>query len=133
MISLDTNIVVRFLVNDDKKQAAAVKKIFSEAEKNGETFLITAPVLLELIYVLNSVYKYSRTEIIQALNALTMMPVLEFEKYQAVQNLVSQAPEVKIELEDMFIGLTSLESGCTTTLTFDKKAAKSDLFELLRT
>jgi len=60
MISLDTNVIIRFLVNDDKKQAGMVKKIFSEAEKANTAFIITTPVLLELIYVLDSVYKYTR-------------------------------------------------------------------------
>jgi predicted nucleic-acid-binding protein len=131
MKSLDTNIVVRFLVNDDKKQGEKVKALFQDAERKGASFLITTPVLLELLYVLDYVYEFERADILEALDLMTSMPVLTFENIESVQNLLETGKKSKTELEDLLIALVSREAGCETTLTFDKKAAKSDLFELI--
>lgn len=131
MKSIDTNVLIRFLVNDDARQGEKARSILLGAEKKGEAFLVTDPVLLEILYVLGSVYEYTRSEILDALEALTLMPVLSFEKIQVLQDLVIQGRKTRIGLEDLFIGLVSRESGCVTTITFDKRAAKSELFSLI--
>jgi len=131
MNSLDTNLIIRFLVNDDKKQAAIVKSLFLKAEKDSESLFICNPVLLEVIYVLDSVYEYTRNEILNSLELLFMMRILEFENPDILQNFIIYGRKTKIELEDLFIGIIAKENGCETTLTFDKKAAKSNLFKLL--
>jgi len=131
MKSLDTNIIIRFLVNDDKKQAAIVKSLFLKAENDSKSFFICNPVLLEVIYVLDSVYEYARSEILNALELMFMMKILVFENPDALQHLISTGRKTKIELEDLLIGIIAKENGCETTLTFDKKAAKSNLFSLI--
>lgn len=132
MKSLDTNIIIRFLVNDDLKQGELVKKLLLNAEKNNEVFFISTVVVLEILYVLDSVYGYSREERIDAFEAMLLMPILLFENTETIQKFVVFAGETKIELEDLLIGTMAKEAGCEKTITFDKKAAKSDLFELLR-
>jgi len=131
MKSLDTNIIIRFLVNDDLKQGELVKKLLLKAEKNNEVFFISIVVVLEIIYVLDSVYGYSREEIIFALEAMLSMSVLFFENVEVVQKLIISAGKTGIELEDLLIGVIAKEAGCEKTITFDKKAAKSSFFELL--
>jgi len=132
MKSLDTNIIIRFLVNDDYKQGELVKKLLLKAEKNSEVFFVSSAVVLEIIYVLDSVYGYSREEIAAAFESMLLMPVLLFENSEVIQKLLVSAYNTGIELEDLLIGITAQEAGCEKTITFDKKAAKSDLFELLR-
>jgi predicted nucleic-acid-binding protein len=131
MKSLDTNIIIRFLVNDDYKQGELVKKLLLKAEKNNEVFFVSSAVVLEIIYVLDSVYGYSREEIIAAFESMLLMPVLLFENSEVIQKFLVSAANTGIELEDLLIGITAKEAGCEKTITFDKKAAKSDLFELL--
>ena len=131
MKSLDTNVIIRFLVNDDKNQGAKVKTLFLNAEKKGGTFFIASAVLLELLYVLDSVYELTRMEILKAIESMISMPILIFENTDAAQSLISAGRNSKIDLTDLLIGLISKEAGSETTITFDKKAAKSDLFELL--
>jgi predicted nucleic-acid-binding protein len=131
MKSLDPNIVIRFLVNDDLKQGEAVKRLFLKAEKDNDIFFITTPVILEVLYVLDSVYNYSRKDILNALESMLSMSILIFENTDAIQKFISSAGKTKIELEDLLIGVISKEAGCETTITIDKKAARSNLFELL--
>ncbi|HOO71600.1 MAG TPA: type II toxin-antitoxin system VapC family toxin [Spirochaetota bacterium] len=132
MKSVDTNIIIRFLVNDDKKQGQLVKKLFEDTEKRGGSLLISVPVLLEVLYVLKSVYGFKREDILMALESLITLPILIFEKTDVVQNFISAGKDIHLELDDLFIAMISRDSGCETTITFDKKAARSSLFELLQ-
>ncbi|PKL37188.1 MAG: VapC toxin family PIN domain ribonuclease [Spirochaetae bacterium HGW-Spirochaetae-1] len=131
MKALDTNIIIRFLVNDDKKQGEAVKTLFLKTEKKGESFFITNTVLLETIYVLDSVYEYERKEILNALELMSMMKIIIFENPDVVHHLINSGRKSKTELEDLLIGIIAKEYGCESTITFDKKAAASKLFEML--
>ncbi|MDD5674107.1 MAG: type II toxin-antitoxin system VapC family toxin [Chitinivibrionales bacterium] len=131
MKALDTNALVRFLVRDDEKQAQVVKKILLNAEVAGDLIFIPFIVMLETIWVLSSVYEYSRAEIILALENLLVVSVFEIEEHERVVNLCRIAKKHSIDLADLLIGLTSHDKGCETTLTFDKKAAQSELFTLI--
>lgn len=131
MKALDTNVIIRFLVNDDKKQGETVKGLFLKAEREQKSFYITNPVLLEVIYVLESVYKFQRSEILNAIDSMVMMKILVFENPDVLQRLTAIGERSTIELEDLLVGLIAQDNGCETTITFDKKAAKSNLFELL--
>jgi predicted nucleic-acid-binding protein len=129
--ALDTNAVVRFLVKDDEKQAQAIHRILLDVEKKGEVVLIPVPVILETIWVLSSVYKHGRADIVRALDHLLALPILEIEARDRVAVLCRIADKSEVDLADLFIGLTSRDFGCETTLTFDRKASRSDLFSLI--
>ncbi|NTW54957.1 MAG: type II toxin-antitoxin system VapC family toxin [Chlorobaculum sp.] len=132
MKALDTNILVRFLVNDDKLQAEKVYHLFREAESQKEVFLVPSPVVLELLWVLQSAYAVSRDEILDALEHLLLLPILEFDRQPAVRAFVSDARKNTCDLSDLFIAHSATLSGSSeTVLTFDKKAARSPLFILL--
>ena len=131
MKGLDTNILIRFLVNDDKRQGEIVRSLFLKAEKRSETFFVSSTVLLEVIYVLDSVYRFSRTDILGALDSLLAMPILVFDQPDVAHKLILEGGTEKAELEDMLIALQAKEAGASSTLTFDRKAAKYGGFKLL--
>jgi predicted nucleic-acid-binding protein len=89
-------------------------------------------VILETIWVLSSVYEFSRKEILSALDNILVLPVFKIEAHERISNLCSIALKSDCDLADLFIGLTCCEYGCETTFTFDKKAARSELFTLIR-
>jgi predicted nucleic-acid-binding protein len=132
MRALDTNALVRFLVRDDEKQAQAVKKILLDAEKKGAALFIPLAVTLELIWVLSSVYERTREEIVRVLENVLILSVFQVEEHERVATLCRIAPKHDSDLADLLIGLTSRDKGCETTLTFDKKAARSGLFTLVQ-
>jgi predicted nucleic-acid-binding protein len=131
MRALDTNILVRFLVNDDAVQGEKVRILFDKAETAGEAFYVATPVVLELLYVLDSVYGFARADILQALAALLLMPVLVFGNPDLLSQLVQRGRNEKTDLQELLVARSGEAAGCTTTLTFDRKAARSSLFELL--
>jgi predicted nucleic-acid-binding protein len=127
--SLDTNVLVRFLIGDDEAQAQLVHRIFLNAEQQGQLLYISTVVLLETIWVLDSVYGCSRSAILEAMENLVKMPILCFERRDAVISLCKNTRD--IDPADLLIGLIAKDAGCDTTLTFDRKAAKSGLFTLI--
>ena len=131
MKALDTNAMVRFLVRDDEQQAHKVKKILLDAENKGDRLFVPMAVILETIWVLSSVYEYSRKEIVQALENLLILSVLEVEEHERVVRLCRIASKHEADLADLLIGLTSRDKGCETTLTFDQKAARLEFFTLI--
>ena len=132
MKALDTNVLVRFLVKDDEKQAMAVYKRFKRAEAEKDVFFVPLLVVLETIWVLEAVYSIRRAKIIDAIEELLLMPILEFEAQSAVRKGLLSAKESVIELSDVLIAHSATDAGCERVLTFDKKASKHKLFELIR-
>jgi predicted nucleic-acid-binding protein len=131
MKALDTNVIIRFLVNDDKAQGRKVQELFEEAEENTRRFLITTPVVLEVLWVLSAVYDFARDETLHALELLTQLPILEFEDYDGMQQLIRLGRSTNADLPDIVIGLAGKSQGCETTLTFEKGLTPTGLFEQL--
>jgi predicted nucleic-acid-binding protein len=131
MKALDTNVLVRFLVRDDKRQAETIYRIFKKAESDREVFFVPLLVVLETVWVLESVYKIPRQEILDSVNELILMPILKFETQSAILNFIYSARETKMDLSDLLIAHSAKFSGCECVLTFDKRASNFRLFELL--
>lgn len=131
MIALDTNVIVRFLVRDNERQAQIVYARFKKAESSRESFFVPLLVVLETVWVLESCYDKSRQEILDSLDALTMMPILEFERDQVIQNLLNEGRRSNADLSDLLISLAAQSSGCSGGITFDRKASKLPFFHLL--
>ena len=131
MKALDSNVLVRFLVRDDEQQSEAVYRKFKQTEADKEVLFIPALVVLEAVWVLESVYKATRQEILDSIDQLLLMPILEFEVQSAIRSFVSSARENKTDLSDLLIAHSARFAGCECVITFDKRASNLELFELL--
>ena len=89
-------------------------------------------MVLELIWVLDSVDDCSREEIVNAIEKLAMMPIIRFEKLEVIHELIKYGKSTSIDLSDLLICNSSIASGCKKIITFDKNASKYQLFELLK-
>lgn len=131
MIALDTNVIIRFLVRDDEKQAQLVYARFKQAESAREALFVPLLVVLEIIWVLESAYDKSRQEILDSFDELKSMPILEFEKDRVLQSWLSEGRKSHADLADLLIALAAQSCNCSGVITFDKKASKSPFFRLL--
>ena len=131
MKAIDTNVLVRFLVNDDRAQGEQVRQLFTAAEQRREAFFLPSLVMLETIWVLESAYQIPRAELIEALGDLLLMPVLQFEHREAVQGMLAAVTDGRGDLPDALIAQIALKAGCDHVLTFDKNAARDAGFRLL--
>ena len=131
MKALDTNVLVRFLVNDDAGQSQQVYSLFKQAENNQQRLFVPLLVVLETIWVLQAVYSVDAPDILAALNDLLMMPVLLFEAQPVLHAFIGAAKGNNFDLADLLIAHAARGSNCDSVLTFDKKAAKFSGFELI--
>ncbi len=131
MKGLDTNVLVRFLVADDRAQTQRVVSLLQSAERANERFFVSGLVLLELVWVLESAYQCPRTEVLDALDQLTAMPVLHIDNLEAVHRTIALGRKCKQDVSDLLIGCCAAALGCTSVVTFDRTAARHALFERL--
>ena len=132
MKGVDTNVIIRFLIGDDEKQAKKVYDLFKKAELEKNELFVPLLVILELIWVLESVYEISRTDILDSISELLLMPILKFEHQSALQQFIMSAQGNRYDLSDLLIAHSAKIQGCATVLTFDKKASRFSLFELVK-
>jgi predicted nucleic-acid-binding protein len=132
MLAVDTNVIVRFLVRDDERQAEAVRRRLKLAEDRRERLKIPLLVVLETILVLESAYEKTRSEILDAIRDMRQMPVFEFEADRVIEGLLKDAPRCKADLADILIAHSAENSGCDAGITFDKGASKLAFFNLLK-
>ena len=131
MKALDTNVLVRFLVRDDTRQANIVYRTFKEAEESKDALFVPLLVVLEVFWVLESVYDVERSDILDAVHELILMPILKFEAQSVISSAISQARTAGMELSDLLIAHSARSSGCEHVLTFDRQASNSELFQKL--
>jgi len=130
MKAIDTNILIRFLTGDDELQTKKVYSIFKTAELEKKELFVPLLVVLEVIWVLESVYEIQRFDILDAINDLLLMPVFKLEQLSAVQQFVHSARDNNYDLSDLLIAYSAKINGCESVITFDKKASKFKFFEL---
>lgn len=131
MKAIDTNVLVRFLVQDDEKQTQIATQLLADAEIAKQPLWVSNVVVLELIWVLKSVYDVPRDEILGCLGELLSMVALEFQDSLVVRDFVASTQNNTYDLADLLISQIAKGKGCDTTLTFDKKAAKAPHFTQL--
>lgn len=131
MKGLDTNVLVRYLVADDAKQAERAAK-FLESECTPETpGFVNRIVLCELVWVLRSAYGYDRQQIALPLEMLLRTVELRLEDHDAAWGALRLYRAGRCDFPDAFLALTNRRSGCETTVTFDKGAGRLEDFSVI--
>jgi predicted nucleic-acid-binding protein len=130
MTGLDTNVVLRYLLQDDAKQARRVNLIFSRLSAQAPGFISLAAVL-EIVWVLRSLLKQTPSQIASHLENLLAADTLEVQNAQQVFAAVFALKRGTGEFEDALIGAVNAWAGCPHTLTFDRRAARLPYFRLV--
>ncbi len=131
MIGLDTNVVLRLMVQDDPTQLRRARRAVAGRCSEEEPGLINRIVLVEVIWVLSRGYKYSREEIVSAVEKLLQVKELAVQNPGEVWEALHLYRDSKVGFADLYIAVLNRQEGYSPTLTFDKKAARTDLFELV--
>ncbi len=131
MIGLDTNVLVRYLTQDDPAQFARAAAFIDAASEREEQFLVNAPVLCELVWVLSTVYDYSREEIAQALEQIFTTAQFEIERLDEARQALGDFRSSKADFSDALIGRINRSLGATHTVTFDRDLKAVETFRLL--
>ena len=131
MIGLDTNVLVRYLVQDDPAQSAIASKVIDGLSQDDPGF-ISSVVLAETSWVLAISYKLGREDIADAIEALLRSHDLVFENAEAKYRALSVYRDGRaVDFADTLIAETAKLSGARETVTFDRKAARESGMRLL--
>jgi predicted nucleic-acid-binding protein len=128
MIGLDTNVLVRLVVGDDAQQTRQAKAYVDRHCTPDSPGFINCVVLAELVWVLNSSYDYSRSQIAAAVEGLVVGADRIVEHRDAVRASLDDYKTGRLDFTDALIGHVNHARGCEGTATFDLKAAKLDGF-----
>ncbi|MCD7060458.1 PIN domain-containing protein [Pelagibacterium xiamenense] len=123
MIGVDTNILVRLFVADDKNQAAKARAFLSRRTVEDPAY-VSVVTLIELMWVLKRGYGYKRDGQLTVLQAFLESANVVLEHEGAVRVIVEQHADTSVDLADILIAETSRMAGCTSLVTFDKPASK---------
>jgi len=124
MIGLDTNVLLRFLVQDDPVQSSRATEIITRRLTEEDPGFVSLVTILEVVWVLKSLYKRSRDEIANDMELLLAADTLEVQNEQEVYHAIVALRNGTGTFEDALIGSLGLWRGCSTTLTFDERAAR---------
>jgi predicted nucleic-acid-binding protein len=124
MIGLDTNVLLRYLVQDDPTQAPRATEVIEGRLTEQEPGFVTLVSILEIVWVLKSLYKRTRQEIANDIEMLLAADTLEVQNEQEVYQAVVALRNWIGTFEDALLGSLCTWRGCTATMTFDEDAAK---------
>lgn len=128
MRGLDTNVIVRYVTQDDREQSRRADAVFTGAASSGDKLFINAIVLCELVWVLRSAYNEPRDRIVPVIEALVETPEVVVEDADLARRALADWQRGQGDFADCFIARRNQRSGCSTTLSFDKVPTKSALF-----
>ncbi len=119
VIGLDTNLLVRYMTQDDLEQWQLAAGLI---EAEGQLCFLANIVLCELVWVLRGKpYQFTRQQISEVLEAMLATPVMEFENRSAVYQALQRMKVGKVDFSDYLIGAIAHQAQCTTTYSFDRK------------
>lgn len=124
MTGLDTNVLVRYLTQDDTIQAAQATTLIDTRLTAAKPGFISLVVLTELYWVLSNVYAVKPAEWLDAVDDLLASQRLQVEQRDVVRSAVALCREGKAGFVDALIAQAALAAGCSQTLTFDKLAVR---------
>jgi predicted nucleic-acid-binding protein len=132
LIGLDTNVVVRYLVQDDATQSAAATRLMERVLSTERPGLITGITLCEIVWVLAECYGADRDRIESVIEGLLASRQIVIEESEIVWNALRDWRGSSADFSDALIGRQVLARGGEKTVTFDRAAAKLPRFELLK-
>ncbi len=124
MIGIDTNVLVRFLVQDDEAQFEKARRLIKREVVAGRKVFVNQLVLLEAEWVLRSRYAVSKALIIEAISGLLDSAEIQFEDEPAIEEALFIWKDCTADFADCLIGAKNRRLGCRATATFDVKASK---------
>lgn len=126
MLAVDTNVIVRLIVRDDERQAAAAE----DAVRQGAWLSILG--LAETVRVLSSIYEFSRPELVHALEMLLENEQLTVEHSPVVERALALfRARPRLRFADCLMIELAGNAGCVPLLTFDRGLAKLEGVELI--
>ena len=124
MPALDTNVLVRYLVQDDDSQLASARRLIAQCIAEGQTLFVPVTVALELEWVLRTSYSHAKDRVIEVLSRLFSAVELSFESEAALEVALQLYRTGSADFADCLHIALAAQAGELPLWTFDKRAAR---------
>jgi predicted nucleic-acid-binding protein len=128
MIGADTNVLLRAFAAEEGPQTARARAVLAQLEAKGEKVWVNSIVLCEFVWVLRSSKRLSRAQIGDLIELLLATTLLRFADQGLVEDALRLFRSTRLDFADALIGVLNRRAGCTTTYTFDRRAAETPDF-----
>lgn len=127
MIGIDTNVLVRYIAQDDPTQSKLATRLIETECSAATPGYISIVVMVELVWVSESCYGAERSDIAQIVQRLLSIRQLVVQDAEVVWKALRQFEGSKADFADCLIQQVALAAGCSSVMTFDKAAAKAGM------
>ena len=131
MAALDTNVLVRYIVQDDAAQLAVAKRLISRCVSEGLTLFVPVTVVLELEWLLRSSFAFGKSDVLLTLSSLFSAAELSFESERALEVALQLFRKNSVDFADCLHVALATYANEQPLWTFDKGAAKVGGAQLL--
>lgn len=128
MIALDTNVLLRYLIQDEPKQGPAAARFVEQHLSAQQPGFVSLVVVFEMIWVMRSGYRLGAEDIATALARLLDAKQIRVERHAILENALQGGIQ---QLADRVIHEIGRSAGCTETATFDRRFARIEGVRLL--
>ncbi len=127
MIGLDTNVLVRYIAQDDRVQSPIATKLIESSCTAAQPGFVGIITLIELVWVSESCYDASRVDVSNIVRRLLSAKQLAIQESKLVWQALRLFENGSADFADYFVERTAVSEGCSSVVTFDKKAAKAGM------
>lgn len=131
MIGLDTNVLVRYLTQDDPAQSARATQLIEGRLTQSNPGFVSIVVMVETVWVLDRAYGFRRQEIASAIERILQVDVFEVQYEQEIFTAMVLLRDGRGSFADALTGELSSASGCSYTYSFDRGITQLPNFRLL--
>jgi len=130
VIGLDTNVLVRYIAQDDPKQSPKAAALIESLAPDAPGY-VTIVSVVELVWVMQSCYAMSRAGIAAALTQILRTKEIVVESAEVVWRAIRAFDGSSADFADCLIERSAANAGCSEVYTFDRAAAKSGGMKLI--
>jgi predicted nucleic-acid-binding protein len=131
MIGLDTNVLVRYLTQDDPTQSKKANVLIAAAAATRRRLHLDVIVLCELVWVLRGAYKLDKATVVDALQRILESGQFSIEDRDASREALAAYRTGAGDFSDYLLGSRNQKAGCEHTVSFDRALKKSTLFSIV--
>jgi len=128
---LDTNVLVRYLTQDEPRQSRQANTLVADVVATGERLFVSTVVLCELVWVLRGPYALDKAEVVAALERILATAQLEIDQKDLMREALDDYRTGSGDFAVYVIGRRGKEAGCQRTATFDRQLKTDALFRVL--
>ena len=131
MIGLDTNLLVRYITQDDPVQSPVAEDVIERQCSKDRPCFINHIILCELVWVLRRCYKAKKSEIIKVIEQILKTEEFAVQESDIVWLALNDYKDGGADFADYLIGRINTSKGCESTVTFDRKVLKMNAYKVL--